>query len=89
MRFENAAKGIDEDYAKWVSQDIDKLRAAQDAVDALPDGSAKEVLSFAVLQWMHAAFISHEPLSEKERAFGESVAARVLTSPLEVWADKK
>lgn len=58
---------------KYVSNDFDKLRAAQKAVDTLQDGPVKEILTFAVLQWMNAAFISHEPLSKKDMAWAKGV----------------
>lgn len=60
-----------------VNNDIEKLRAAQTACDRLPDGADKDALVFAVLQWMNAAFISDEPLTEKERAFALKVVERL------------
>ncbi len=57
------------------SRDITKLRAAQKAADALPEGPDKEALVFAVFQWMDTVFIDHTPLTAKELEWGKKVAA--------------
>lgn len=62
---------------KHISNDLTKLRDAQRVLDKMTDCADKDALVFAVLQWMHVAFIDHSPLSEKERAWGEQVAARL------------
>lgn len=58
------------------SRDLDKLRDAQRAVDRLPDGPDKDALTFAVLQWMQAAFTSEKSLTDKEMEWAKEVVER-------------
>lgn len=60
----------------FVSRDITKLRDAQKATDALPEGPGKAALIFAVQQWMHAAFIDHSPLTGKDLERAQEIAKR-------------
>ncbi len=74
---------------EYVSRDLDKLRDAQRAVDAMPDGPGKEAVTFAVIQWMHAAFIDHRPLTGKDLEWVKDVAARYAAGDPALQAPEK